>query len=242
MTTTVSNFEGYVIHLASFKDNDAMVSLLYPGGEVSFLARGILKPTSKNAGAMQLLSYSKVSLATNKGGAYSLKESLCLKPIDGRDDLSRLTAFSFLSEFTSKVVQNDEASEVYPWLKATLEALERGADAFSVSLIYFAHVLIIAGYGLNVDECVYCGSKKDIAGISYSDGGFVCKADLDEGGEALDVRNLKILRYIFRCGIGDIDRVKFEKGECQSLFHSLAVYLNDLTGVELKSLTLLLKA
>jgi DNA repair protein RecO len=242
MTRTLSDVEGYVIHLSAYKDNDAMVSVYTANGSISFLARGIQKTTSKNAASCQLLSYSHFSLEEGKSGGYSLKEGVSLKPIDGRDNLERLTAFSFLAELSAKLIQEDEVSEAYPWLKGSLDALEGNADPFTVSLIYFAHLLIIGGYGLDVDECIYCQSKSNIKGVSYADGGFVCANEMDEGAIPLDARHLKILRYVFRCGIGDIQRVAFSKEECQGFFQSLSQYLADLTGVELKSIALLLKA
>lgn len=240
--TTITNLEGYVIHHAQYKENDAMVSVLSKDGLFSFLARGVLKPTAKNAASCQLLSYSRFSLSQEKNGAYSLKESEVLKMPDGKDSLERLTAFSFLAELTNKLVQSDEAIETYPFLEAAMEGIAQGVDAFTEALLYFAHVLLIAGYGLDVDECVYCQSKTAIAGISYADGGFVCKEDLQDGVEACDPRKLKILRYAFRCKASDFPRVSFGKEECQDLLRELSQYANDLTGVNLKSLDLLLKA
>jgi DNA repair protein RecO len=242
MTRMLTEVEGYIVHISTYKDNDAMLNVFTKDGPVSFLARGVLKPTSKNAAACQLLSYSRFSLESGKNGALSLKEAQSLTPIDGRDSLERLTAFSFMSELTAKLIQDDEEKEAYPWLDASLKALEGNADAFSVCLIYFAHLLILCGYGLDVDECIYCQSKTNIKGVSYTDGGFVCANEMDEGAVALDPRHLKILRYIFRCGIVDIARVSFTKEECQGFIQSLSQYLADLTGVELKSTALLLKA
>lgn len=242
MAGTITDVEGYVIHLSAYKDNDAMVSIFTEEGMVSFLGRGIQKTTSKNAASCQLLSYSRFSLEEGKSGGFSLKEGLSLTPIDGKDSLERLVAFSFIAELTSKLIQEDEAKETYPWLKATMEALEHDSDPFTVSLIYFAHLLILTGYGLDVDECIYCQSKSNIKGVSYSDGGFVCANEMGEGATPLDPRHLKILRYIFRCGIVDIPRVSFSKEESQSFFRSLSQYLTDLTGVVLKSVDLLLKA
>jgi DNA repair protein RecO (recombination protein O) len=238
---TITDISAYVIRLSPYKDNDAMVTVLSESGLQSFLARGILKPTSKNAAACQLLAFSDFSLAAGKNGGLSLSEARCRLPIDGKDDFERLTAFSFLAELSAKMIQNDEAVPLFPWLKAALDAIDSGFDPFSAALVYLAHVLLTAGYGLDVDECVYCGSKKDIAGISYADGGFVCRNDLQEGVQEASARKLKILRYLFRCQLSDLSRVAFEKEECQGLFRELALYLNDLTGVELKSVALIEK-
>ena len=45
----VIEIEGIVIRQVQYKEKDAMISVLTKDGTVSFLARGILNPTSKNA-------------------------------------------------------------------------------------------------------------------------------------------------------------------------------------------------
>jgi hypothetical protein len=61
-------------------------------------------------------------------------------------------------------------------------------------------------------------AKPRIAGISYADGGFVCKEDLQDGVEACDPRKLKILRYAFRCKVERFSPCfSFGKDECQDL-------------------------
>jgi recombinational DNA repair protein (RecF pathway) len=73
---TINNIKGYVLHLSPYKESDAMVQVLSSDGLYSFLARGLAKPTSKLAGATQLLSYSQFSLSSGpNGGTYSLKRS-----------------------------------------------------------------------------------------------------------------------------------------------------------------------
>lgn len=239
---TISNFEGYVIRIAAFKENDAMMTILTSKGIISFAAKGVLKPTSKNAASCQLLSFSAFSLTEIKPGNFVLAESQCLSSVDGKDSLARLASFSFLAEVTSKSVLPEEGTEVFPWLDATLKSIEQGFDALTASLIYFAHILVILGYGLDVDECVYCGSKQAIKGISYSEGGFVCANHVNATTETLDARKLKILRYVFRCGIADLSRVSFEKEETQGLIEKLLRYFCDITGTDIKSGVLLLKA
>lgn len=219
-----------------------MVKLFSSDGYHSFLARGAEKPTGKAFGAVQLLSYSKISCLSGTSGGLSFKEGVSLKQADGRDSLERLSAYSFLAELTDKLIQEDEAVEAYPWFAEAMKALEGSFSPFTAILIVLAHDLEIAGYSLEVDECVSCGSKKNIAGISYSEGGFVCQNDLSDATEACSARKLKIIRYLFKCTIADFSRVSFEKDECQDLLRELSQYLNDLTGVTLKSLDLLLKA
>lgn len=239
--TNLSEREGYVIRAVNFRDNDQMVSLLTSDGLVSFLARGVNKPTSKNGAACRLLSHSKVSLAIGKGGALSLSESICLDPAPEKEDLVTMASLTFIAELSAQMLSGDGSGADYPWLQAAVEAIRGGFDPLSSCLLLFAHYLVVEGFGLNVDGCVYCGKKTDIVGISYEDGGFVCRHCLSDSASEASPRKLKIIRYIFRSGLADFSRVSFEKDECKSLLGELGLYLNDVTGVTLKSLSIIQK-
>jgi DNA repair protein RecO (recombination protein O) len=238
---TLTEKEGYVVRAVNYRDSDQMISFLTEDGLVSFLARGVNKPTSKNAAACRLLAHSKLSLSTGKGGGLALSEGICLDPAPEQEDLARMAALTFLTEITAQMIQEDEAQDAYPWLEAAVENMRKGFDSLTSCLLLFAHYLILSGFGLNVDECVFCGEKRNIVGISYQDGGFVCRHCLDESSQEATPRKLKIIRYAFRCQVSDFPRIAFAKEECQELLAEWGRYLNELTGVTLKSLAIIAK-
>ncbi|MCR4562444.1 MAG: DNA repair protein RecO, partial [Bacilli bacterium] len=169
---TTINIQGYPYRITQYKEQDAMVNVLTDHGEYAFLAHGIYKTTSKNASAVQLLSLGTFTLYERKDGTYSLKEGVADMPADIRDNLDRSVAFSVLAELTSKcLVAAEDAEGIYLWLDTAARALDKGFDAPTATLLYFAHLLNELGMGPNVDSCVFCGSKEHIAGFSYVDGG-----------------------------------------------------------------------
>lgn len=232
--------EGIILRLTPQKEADAMVNAISPDGFFSFYAKGIRKLSSKNAPAVQPLCHGEYDLFESSQGNYSLREAHPLEMLMKEGDLSAMAVCSFCLELTLQVVQEDVASEVYPWLFATLEAVKKGKEPLTVGLIYFAHVLNFFGCGLDVDQCVFCGRKTGIVAISYEDGGYVCSEDFDpEVHEKTPVRTLQILRYIFRCGLKDVERVSFDPAELLPLYSRLGQHLYDSTGIRLKSLDLL---
>ena len=234
----IKNIEGYVLRVSSYKENDAMVTVLASDGMYSFLARGVLKNTSKNFSSCQLLAKSRFSLNEQNSGNYSLSESQVINVPDGKSDLLRLGIFSFVSEACLKLVTEEEAKEIYPWLDKTMENLKEDGKEASSALVFLSHLLNEIGYGLEVSECVGCGGKTGIVGVSFKDGGFVCK-DCAHESDKMDNRDLKILRFCFKCQISDVDRVTFEKEESIKLLKRLIRYIDSFTGVKLKSLDLL---
>jgi len=242
MAGNEKNVEGIVIRLSALKESDVMVNAIGPSGLFSFFARGVNKLTSKNAGAVQSLSQSDFTLNVGAQGSFTLKEAKPIESFIVSDNLDALAVLSFIQELTSKIVQADEAQEDYPWLLASLRSIKAGGDPLTIGLIYFANLLQNGGIGLDVDECVICHKKTNIVAISFEDGGFVCGDCYDsEVTQVSSAKRLKIIRYIFRCGLEDISRVRFEKDECLSLFDDLGLYLSNLTGTKLKSLEIIKK-
>ncbi len=235
--------EGIVIRLSQTKEADAMVNALGPDGLFSFYARGIGKLTSKNRASVQALSHASFALSVSSSGSATLTES---KPIESflpkEQKLEQFAILSFLEEISAKIIQPGEGGELYPWLHDCLKAIKEGFDPLTIGLIYFAHLMVDFGIGLDVDECVVCHKKTAINALSYEEGGFLCN-DHCHGESAVmaSPRKLKILRYLFRVPLTSLTRIAFERGETIPLYAELGLYLHQLTGTNLKSLSVIEK-
>ena len=153
-----------------------MVLCIGPQGLFSFYARGVRKLTSKNAASIGEMTLSDFVLLESSNGNLTLKEGSPVKSFLKPDDLTASLVEGFLCELTSRLFNEEEGEgkDFYPFLETSLEAISGGFDALTVGFLCFARALNEVGFGLNVDECVRCGSKKNIVGVSYPDGGYVC--------------------------------------------------------------------
>lgn len=237
--------EGIVIRITPFKEKDAMINVLTQDGIISFLARGIMNLDSKNAASLTLYAYSRFDFSDDKTGkSLSLRSGTLIKGYEQSfKSLDKLAALSFIGELTIKGIGDEDASGIYQYALKSLEAIESGFDTLTVVLIYFAQVLKVAGYGLEVQHCVFCGETKGIVTVSYPDGGFVCQNCLDVPSmKPREPRYLKIIRYLFLASTEDITRVAFEKEECLGILDEFTVYAADVLGANLKSYGLMINA
>lgn len=240
MLKTEKRRRGLVLRLTPFKDSDAMVNAIDEEGFFSFRARGVEKLTSKNAPSVQAMTLSDFVLMESPSGGLSLKEGVAVESFLRLEDLAEAGVLSFLQELTLKVVQEDEAPIAYGYLLSLLRLLSMGKDPLTMGLLYFAKVLTTAGYGLNVDNCVICGKRKDIVSLSYSEGGFLCRDDFDpETASKTSLRRLQIARFLFKSETKDFERASFVQEECMIFYSEFAEYLENLTGVKLKSIDVL---
>ena len=234
--------EGIVIRVTPFRDNDAMVNVISHERMNSFLGRGVLKYESKNASSVNMYSRSRFQLSKGKDGM-SLRTGELLNSYQmAKSNLDSLAVLDMIGEVTNKLVQSEDAPKIYDQLVKCLELLDSGFDAFTIGLIYLAHVLNATGYGLDVDSCIICGKTSQIIAVSYKDGGFICQDCFDPLNHVkCSARKLKIIRYIFKVDVTNYDKVSFNKNETIELLKELHDFIYDVAQIDLKSITLLKK-
>ena len=235
-------FEGIVIRQTPFRDHDAMVTVLSNDKIRSFLVRGALKYESKLGPSVNMYTRSRFQISRGKEG-YALRNGEILQSYENvKTNIDSLAVQDFLGELTNKLIQSDDAPEIYPFLEKALSLLNDGFSPYTVALIYFAKVLDVAGYSLNVDSCQICGKKDDIVALSYKDGGFICRDCFNPLKHTkYDPYKLKMVRYIFKVDLANFNKVEFEKVDCLKLIVELSKFLDDISQLNLKSIELLKK-
>ena len=233
-------FEGIVIRRTSYKEGSAMISVLTKGRIRSFLAKGVLKITSKNAPSVNLFTKSSFQIFHGEEGDFLRIGEVITSYPNITKDFVKLAILDFISEMTNSLIGTNDAKDVYLYLEKTLESLDGDFSPLTALLIYFAKVMNAAGYGLDVDSCAICGKKTQISALSYKDGGFICQNCFDSAIHVkTDSRKLKILRYIFKVDIDNFTKVAFGNDECKEIIFEFCEFLNYVSQIEFKSLTLL---
>ena len=233
-------FEGIVIRRTSYKEGAAMISVLTKDKIRSFLAKGVLKITSKNAPSVNLFTKSLFQTFHGAEGDWLRVGEVISSYPNITKNFEKLAILDFISEVTNSLLDEKDAGEVYFFLEQTLKSLNGDFSPLTSLLIYFAKVLKASGYAIDVDSCCICGKKEAISAISYKDGGFICQKCFDESNHVkTDPRKLKILRYIFKVDIPNFEKVAFGNDECKEIIFELCNFLNFTSQIEFKSLTLL---
>ena len=235
-------FEGIVIRVTPFRDFDAMVNVIGNERLFSFLAPGVQKMNSKLSSSVNLYSYARFQTSKGKEG-FRLRNAELLDSYEGiKGNLTALAVADFIGEITNQFIESSDVKEIYPYLKRALELLDSGFDPKTIALIYFAKVLNIAGFGLEVDACQICGKTNAIVAVSYKDGGFICEDCFDPLKHVkCSAYKLKVIRYIFKVGLNDFNKVSFEEKVVDELLDELNKFLKSVIQIELKSIKLLRK-
>lgn len=233
-------YEGIVIRRVPFKGDDVMVTVLTKTNIKSFIAKGVLKVFSKNSYSVNKFTKSRLQVFKGMEGDFLRSGEVLESYPNLNSDLEKLTLLDFVEEISNTLLDRRDSGPVYDYLEKLLDCYNRNYQLWTSTIIYFAHVLSAAGYGLNVDSCVYCNNKNNIVGYTLQDGGYVCQNCFDKDNhKKADARKLKILRYIFKVDIDNFERIDFEKAECIEILNDLSNLLTWVSQIELKSIDLI---
>ena len=170
-----------ILRVTDYKENDALISTISADhGMMSFIAKGLLKPESKNAAACQPFSESALTFDYQEGRGLQVLHSANLlashRPL--REDLTKQTVMAVIAELCQHVLEDNYdrhlSAEVYDTLKTSMESLEAMDKALHILAYFMVRSLEWLGIEPQVDECTVCGDTK-INSISMDEGGFVCQ-------------------------------------------------------------------
>lgn len=231
-----------ILSITPYKEKDGIITAISSEGVISFNVRSLLDPKS----ASHILNNPLIIVdAIFQEGNYKHKvlknAKILFSPYKANDSLDKLAIISLLQEASKNLLQEDEQPFIFDKLKKCLFALkDSDINMYFVAINYLFNLLKITGNELELNGCVFCGSRKEIKGLSFSDGGFVCKNCIEEQFnsdiplELITVFRLAALSADFSKNIEGLNN---ENG--LFLLKKLGNFIHSALGVNLKSLKLL---
>ena len=233
MTIDGDIVEGVILKRTAYKENDMILHVYTKTfGKIGIHARGIRKMTSKNARACQEMMMSEFDIRLKKGLSSLIKATPTdyLRHIKESID-SEIVGNYILEYFYRYIEENQPSLEDYETLVASLKALDHGYHPLLVYLLFNVFILKQNGVSIDVDGCVFCGSKK-VLSISLEDGGFVCAEHLSHH-RVYPVEVLKGFRHIHKVTIIQIDTLHIEEKTMKELVPIMDYFIEEYTGISL---------
>ena len=232
-----------VLSITPYKEKDGIIDAISENGDISFLARGIFDPKSKNAALNNTLVIADVDFSDDKYKYPLLKSSTIIEnPMKVDNDFSYLSSLLFIAESTKVLLQDEEKELIFNSLVDAIIALKKAEQPWEILLAYTAKLLTIGGYEFEVNHCVFCGTTKDIVTFSFKDGGFVCRNCLAEDTERdLNKTQMLLIRSAFNASnMGQLD-YKCTKNDALIVLNKFIEFITESYGVRLKSAKLINK-
>ncbi len=189
------NTNAFILKTIEYEDNDLIIySLTQKYGLVSFIAKGVRKPNSKNIFGLWLYSNSNLDIfksnRLNKLG--KLKTAVINKKYYYIEkNYKYYVLIYFLSEFIIKNnIRDSNTFILYDWY---LNNLNQNL-LYSTSIIYLK-LLFKIGNGFYLKGCYLCNHKV-IVGFSIDNKGYVCKNCIKENIDYKIIYNKEFLETI----------------------------------------------
>jgi len=233
--------ELFILRMTPYRERDYIITSLSSEGLVTFKAVGLAKPTAKLAGVVTLYAIIDAELEEKKTGLIITNAVPISKNYKILSDYQKLSVLQFFGETSLRLLQDpQEIRFCYPFIRKAVLEIEGTFSPLTLAYIVLAKILQAAGYGLEVNKCVYCQIRNDIVGINYIQGGFVCRNDLGHDYDtALSPDKLNIIRYAFLVNVEQMTKVAFENSILLELMDALIIYYQDSASTKLKSFSIL---
>ena len=196
--------EAIVLRRKDFGEADRILTLFTPeSGKIRAVAKGIRKPRSRKAGHLELYTRSNLFLAKGRDMDIITQAVTveAYRPV--REDLLRSTYGSYYVELLDKFTPDEaENKPLYDLLATALGWLAEARDLALATRYYELQLLGMAGYQLELFQCVVSGEKilAEDQFFSPADGGAVCPkcGETRSGAFPISLSALKILRFMIR--------------------------------------------
>lgn len=228
--------DGFILTEMPYKESSKIINILTKNyGIIGIIAKGAASLKSKNRVATMRLSYAKFNIYYKKDKLSTLVSADIINPLKNiRSDIFLISYLSYITELTYQVYKQSESKDIYDNFITAVLKIEEGLDPLVLTNILEIKYLDKLGVLFNLDECVFCKSKKDIATINADAGGFVCKKCLTN--EVLvDPKVIKMLRMYYYIDIKSIKDIKVDDFIKKTINTFLDIYYEKYTGLYLNS-------
>ncbi|WP_046214719.1 DNA repair protein RecO [Paenibacillus wulumuqiensis] len=231
---------GIVIRSMDYGEGNKIITLCTEAhGKVAVFVRGAKKARSRHGALVQPFTYGEFSFIRSGTGMGTLNQGEVIESNHRlREDIILAAYSAYACELVDKALQDNETGHFwFEQLKAYLSFLGEGRDPVVLTSLFEMKVLQAAGYGPQVDACMFSGETEGKFWISAGLGGILSEKERRQDPAAVLVSPgvLKLLRLFSRLDIrrlGNIDVKEETRTELKKVMNS---FMEAQLGLKLKS-------
>lgn len=197
---------GLVLRRTNYGEADRILSIITPEGKVSVMAKGVRKPKSKLAGAVEMFTVSELNVHFGRGEMGTLTGARMVQHFaELIKDLGRLELASEFLKKTERTAENSDSAEYYELLEQGLSGLNKGLNVELVEAWFLLNLGRASGEEINLyrDET----GEKLVVNASYEWNEMEEAFAVHEGG-TYGADEIKLMRLMLAAKLEVISRVK----------------------------------
>lgn len=207
--------DALILKRRDFNEADRLLTIFTPGhGKIDVIAKGARKPTSTKAGHVEL--FTRVDMLIHRGRDFGiLAQAEMVEPFLAlRDDLQLGAYAGYAAELVDRFTGSDDEDQrhLYNLLNDTLRRLCEEADMRLVIRYFEVHLLGLAGFRPELNECIVGREPvmPEDQFFSHAEGGVICIRHAVKTGQLspLPMTTLKLLRHLQRSPYSQVRSLK----------------------------------
>lgn len=229
--------DGFVLSEIPYGETSKIINVLTREyGVIGIMCKGAKSLKNKYRVPTMKLSYSHFNIMYKENKLSTLVSADVINPFKLiKSDILLVSFLTYLTELTSQVVkQSSKIQNIYDDFIKTILKLEDGLDPIVLTNILEIKYLEYLGVLFNLDECVICGSKNNIATFDADKGGYICINCLTNE-IIVDKKVIKMIRMYYYVNIDSIKEIKVDGVTKNTINKYLDLYYERYTGLYLNS-------
>lgn len=229
--------DGFVLSEIPYGESSKIINVLTSEyGVIGIMCKGAKSLKNRYRVPTMKLSYSHFNIMYKENKLSTLVSADVINPFKlVKSDILLVSFLSYLTELTSQVVkQSNDIENIYDDFIKTILKLEDGLDPIVLTNILEIKYLEYLGVLFNLDECVICGSKNNIATFDADKGGYICINCLTNE-IIVDKKVIKMIRMYYYVNIDSIKEIKVDDVIKNTINKYLDLYYERYTGLYLNS-------
>lgn len=231
----LKKIEGIIVNSVNYGESSKIINILTKEGTIGVMCKGVKNVKSPLRSFTQNLTYGLFCIYYKENKLSILKSVDIINDLKTiKKDITLISYMSFLVDLTNQVMKQNQDEEIYNLLIKTILKINEGLNPMVMSNILELKLLDYLGVGINFNNCLKCGSNKNIITIDPDVGGYICKACYTNK-IIYDEKTLKMLRMYYLVNISSITELKINNEVINNINKFINTYYDRYTGLYLKS-------
>lgn len=228
--------EGFVLTETPYGETSKIINVLTREyGLIGIMCKGAKSLKNKYRVPTMKLSYSRFNIIYKENKLSTLISADVINPLKTiKSDILLVSFLTYITELTNQVIKQSNDHKIYDDFIKIILKLENGLDPVVLTNILEIKYLEYLGVLFNLDECVICGDKKNIATFDPDKGGYICSNCLTNE-LIVDKKIIKMIRLYYYINIDSIKEIKVDEETKNTINKYLDLYYERYTGLYLNS-------
>lgn len=199
--------EGIIIKSIKYQESSKIIYLINQEKMESLLVKGAGKIKSRNFSYSQEMT--KINYDTVEGKGFSILKTgeISNNYSDIKKDFYKMQDAFQVMEYSYQFHEHIEDFQTFYTFLSDILDLINNNDSRYYPLIFKLKILYLLGIGPIFNHCVNCGSKDNLIGFAFTNGGMKCEKCVESNERIYTSKSLDIIKFLYLTKIKDL---KFE--------------------------------